>query len=341
MPGLKESTYPQGPILADGYYPATLKEVTEYTKTYDGKESPRLAWIFDVEADEEAIDDAVEIEDEEYTFDGTFEIAAHTGINKSKAANSNWHKLSMSTIVPDDCKNTDDVIGAKCIVNVSSYVGEDNMHKNTIEKIRPPKACKAGKEGGRRKRSRSTNPTSRISPSSAQALHTGHPAALRVAGGFVPSVTSVIRFLENKEWMNSYIARNGRRELDTIRDSAAVLGTKIHALAQEIAWNRATFCEPGMEPFGDAIREFYDAHVRTVVYTELPLVSERERVGGTLDAYVQLQDGSMAVVDMKCKRSTGITDVNRVQTAGYALLLREHGYEVNKRVVLRSPHAPG
>ena len=143
MPGLTESTYPQGPVLVDGYYPATLVEVKEYTKTYDGKETDRLAWVFDVEAPEDAMDDSVEVEDEEWSYDGHFEIAAHTGTNKSKKPNSNWHKLQMSTIVPDDCRDTDEVIGAKCVVNVSSFVSDDNMTKNTIEKIRPAKKGKA------------------------------------------------------------------------------------------------------------------------------------------------------------------------------------------------------
>jgi hypothetical protein len=136
MPGLSESTYPQGPVLVDGYYPATLKEVTEYTKTYEGRETVRLAWIFDVEADEDAVDDTIEVEDPEYSFDGHFEIAAHTGAKKSKKANSNWAKLDMDMIVPEDCTDTDDVIGVKCIVNVSNFVGGDGLTKNTIEKTR-------------------------------------------------------------------------------------------------------------------------------------------------------------------------------------------------------------
>ena len=161
------------------------------------------------------------------------------------------------------------------------------------------------------------------------------PRLYESRGGPVPGVTSCIKFLEDKTWMNAYIARNGRASLDASRDDAAALGTRIHTLAQEIAWRRGAFAEAGMESYADAVREFYDAHVRTVVHTELALVSERERVGGTLDAYVELSDGSMAVIDIKCKKSAGVTDVNRVQTAGYGLLLKDHGYGVDKRVVLR------
>lgn len=142
MPGLSESTYPQGPVLVDGLYPIKLKDAKEYTKTYDGKESDRLAWIFDVAAEEDAVDDSIEIEDEEYKFDGHFEVAAHTGVTKSDKPNSNYAKLNMGLIVPDDCKNTDEVIGVEAIGYVSSFVASDGLTKNTIEKISLPKKGK-------------------------------------------------------------------------------------------------------------------------------------------------------------------------------------------------------
>lgn len=145
MPGLSESTYAQGPVLVDGLYPIKLEDAKEYTKTYDGKESERLAWIFDVRAEEDAVDDSVTIEDEDYEFDGHFEIAAHTGKKKSKKANSNWAKLDMDVMVPEDCKNSDDVIGWEGIGYVSSYEASDGLTKNTIEKIRPAKKGKASK----------------------------------------------------------------------------------------------------------------------------------------------------------------------------------------------------
>lgn len=139
MAKLSESTYRQDPVLLDGYYPATLKEVTEYTKTYDGKETPRLAWIFDVEADEDALDDSIEVGIEDWEPTGHYEVAAHTGKNKSTKQNSNWYKLDMDVIVPQGVLDTDVLIGAACIVNVSSFVADDGLTKNTVEKVRKPK----------------------------------------------------------------------------------------------------------------------------------------------------------------------------------------------------------
>lgn len=145
MPEISESTYPQGPVLVDGYYPAQLIDVREYKKTYEGREHDRLAWIFDVQADEGQLDDAIEIEDAQYEFDGHFEVAAYTGARKSNRSNSNWFKLDMNTLVGEGITDTDEVIGARCIVNVSSFTGEDGITKNTIEKIRPPKKNVGGK----------------------------------------------------------------------------------------------------------------------------------------------------------------------------------------------------
>ena len=152
----------------------------------------------------------------------------------------------------------------------------------------------------------------------------------------LPSVTTVLKILEDTTWMNSYIARKGRRELDALRNDAAVLGTRIHAIAERTATDRTyTPEDPELQPYAVAIREFYALDVRRVIATELSLVSAKERVGGTLDAYVEMVTGERAVIDIKCRRSGGIVDKDRVQTAGYALLLRDNGHGVNRRVVLR------
>lgn len=142
--------------------------------------------------------------------------------------------------------------------------------------------------------------------------------------------------LNNREWASAFILKNGRKELDRISNEAAQLGTKIHAVAESVARDRDYQPDdPALEPYANAAREFMDTHVRRVIATELSLASERERVGGTMDLVCELQSGHIAVVDWKSKKSGGVTDVHRCQTAGYALLLREHGYKVQRRIVVR------
>lgn len=123
----------------DGLYPGNLAEVVEYTKTYEGKETPRYAWVFDVQAGDDALDPDIDIEVDDWKPDGHYEIAAHTGVTKSQKANSNWQKLDMGVLVPDNVRNTDEVLGAPCMLFVSSFVGSDGLTKNTIEKVRKPR----------------------------------------------------------------------------------------------------------------------------------------------------------------------------------------------------------
>lgn len=157
----------------------------------------------------------------------------------------------------------------------------------------------------------------------------------------VPSVTTVLGILDDKTWMNKVLQSRGRKELDRLCGDAAVLGTRIHALADRLAWDREYKPDPDLEPYAEALREFLDTHVRRVIATELSLVSEKERVGGTCDLVAQMQDGSIAIIDWKSKKNGGITARDRAQTAGYALLLGEHGCRVTQRVIVRLHTKPG
>ncbi len=169
----------------------------------------------------------------------------------------------------------------------------------------------------------------KLSLNSGPRLYTGD------SGLKVPSVSTVLGILDNREWASAFILKNGRRNLDRLQYDAAGLGTRIHALADQLAWDRGVAVDPEMELYAEALREFFDLHVRRVIATELSLVSEKERVGGTCDLVCELHSGQIAVVDFKSKKNGGITARDRAQTAGYALLLGEHGYKVTQRVIVR------
>ncbi len=155
-----------------------------------------------------------------------------------------------------------------------------------------------------------------------------------VEGVAVPSVTTVLSVVEDKVWMNSWLAKAGRREVNRVTAEAAVLGTKIHEVAAAIARDRSAKVDPDMRPYARAVREFLDAHVRRVLGAEMRLVSERLGFGGTCDLYAELHDGSLAVVDYKSS-SGGISRNHKLQTAAYAMLLKESGRPVHKRLVVR------
>lgn len=153
----------------------------------------------------------------------------------------------------------------------------------------------------------------------------------------LPSVTTVLKLFENDSvWMNKVIASKGRKQLSRLRTEGAALGTKVHGLAHRIAHDRDYESDDEeMAPFAQAIKELYAEHIAEVIQTEFSLVSAKERVGGTLDKYVILKTGEYAVIDMKAKKTQGITEKDRVQTALYALLLTDNGFPVQKRMVVR------
>lgn len=175
----------------------------------------------------------------------------------------------------------------------------------------------------------------KLSPKASPRLYTGG------SGLKVPSVSEVLGILDNREWATAFILKNGRRELDRLQHDAAGLGVRIHALADRLAWDREHQAEAELTPYARALQEFFSTHVRRVIATELSLVSETERFGGTCDLVAEMNLGEIAVIDWKSKKSAGVTARDRAQTAGYALLLGEHGYRVTKRIIVRLHTKPG
>ena len=156
--------------------------------------------------------------------------------------------------------------------------------------------------------------------------------------GALPSVTTVLEVLDDKAWMNSWRNKVGHKEANRVMNEAQTLGTRVHSLARKICHGEyALALHDPLVPedvvaYAQPIREFLDKHVSEVLATELELVSPKLGYGGTLDLYVRLHGGATAVVDWK---TTGSTERKMgVQLAAYALLLRDHGYPVNRRAIV-------
>lgn len=156
-------------------------------------------------------------------------------------------------------------------------------------------------------------------------------------GSVVPSVSEVLQVVDRRDF-HSWRMRVGKQEADRVIDEAKVLGTKVHTTAQAEAGafmrGSHVYHLEEMQPYANAVREFLEEWVDGVLESELSLSSDRLRFGGTLDAYVRLKDGSLAVCDYKTS-SGGITRDHGMQLCAYALLLREHGYAVNRRFGIR------
>lgn len=156
----------------------------------------------------------------------------------------------------------------------------------------------------------------------------------RLYRGAYPSVTTVLSVIQKRHF-DDWTRKVGVLEARRITQEAAEFGTRVHALAQSIAIGEGLLLgtDPEMLPYATAIEEFLSEHVAEVLETELELVSPRLRFGGTLDLYCRLKDSSLAVIDWKT--SAQLSREHGLQTAAYAMLLRDHGYKVNRRMVVR------
>jgi hypothetical protein len=147
-------------------------------------------------------------------------------------------------------------------------------------------------------------------------------------GAQVPSVTQVIsRFKEagalvHWAWRCGVAGKDYRRE----RDTAADAGTMAHAAVE--AWiKKADYALEGGPEVVDKAKRAFGAFCRwaeqtqlEVTHTELSLVSERYRFGGTIDA-VTIQHGR-AVADWKT--SQRLYPEYLVQIAAYGRLWGEN-----------------
>ena len=150
--------------------------------------------------------------------------------------------------------------------------------------------------------------------------------------GLHPSVTTVLKVME-RPFFADWRKKVGEEAADQKMHNAQVLGTAIHKIAENIARGRPLELPPEMEPHAQAIQAFVDKHVAEVLGTEVELVSDTRGFGGTADLYCKLKSGPLAVVDYKSTLS--LTRTHGVQLAGYALLLKDNGFPVQKRMAVR------
>jgi hypothetical protein len=143
MPKMNSGDATQEPVLVDDFYPGFLKEVTEYQKDYGDGPVDKLAWVFEVTADESALDEDVEPEE---PFTGTVDVAAHTSL--ATGPRSNFAKLNLPAFAGADWdRDTDSLIGRDCEVYVESYETKGGQTRNVVTKVKvSKKTAKARKQ---------------------------------------------------------------------------------------------------------------------------------------------------------------------------------------------------
>jgi hypothetical protein len=161
----------------------------------------------------------------------------------------------------------------------------------------------------------------------------GRPTEYRLADGTrVSGVTTILgRFKESGALIRwAWGEGKAGRELYEKRDAAADVGSHIHAMVEADIHGRLTPTDPvGFSPeqvsacvSGFKAWESWrrDRHIEIVV-TEVPLVSERYRFGGTLDV-VWRDSGGLCMGDWKS--SAGVYSDYLLQLAAYGILWEEH-----------------
>jgi len=231
MPALRRKQLPQGRSSV-GYYlrPSRGQGIHE---TYIG-ETPRLAWIFDVESREGDIDDSMRDRNRGLSSAVTSD-AAHTGVLKSRGQLQLGQ--SMDKLVGEGIVDTDELIGKKCVVNVSSFEGRRRADEELYEQnpagqkgqrrggatARPaPKTTVENRQSSRTYRSRHPNLKARSVQDASSECSPHRVRPLRLYSREEVSEFPVSRrfFVSSKTqaWMNMMIARQGKADLDAKRE---------------------------------------------------------------------------------------------------------------------------
>jgi len=159
-------------------------------------------------------------------------------------------------------------------------------------------------------------------------------------GTRVPSVTTVIGRYKDSGALIGWAHKQGLAgvPLHEARDRAADIGSAVHAAlevelsggdprAALLAYTPHTHEGPDAdflrkcERAYSAFRKWWEQSRLEVLATEVPLVSERWAVGGTLDAILREPDGALALGDWKT--SKGVYLDHPVQLAAYARIWEE------------------
>lgn len=159
-------------------------------------------------------------------------------------------------------------------------------------------------------------------------------------GTAVPGATTITGLL-NKPFLITWANRLGLEGIDSTkyRDEAAAIGTLAHAMVQahlqqevldvsQYAPNQIDLAENAILSY----LEWEKNHTVEPIVCEIPMVSESKKYGGTVDCYCRL-DGIPTLLDFKTGKA--IYDEYFVQLSAYEMLLRENGYPVEDRKILR------
>lgn len=164
-----------------------------------------------------------------------------------------------------------------------------------------------------------------MSTAPAPARGGGRPRGYYIDGQRVPSVTTITNRFKDSSGLLYWANQCGLegQTLEEARQPATSVGSVVHAMVEAYLHGE----DPGEPGTLEAVngfeswREWWEAGKFTVEYTELPLVSEKYRFGGTIDTILRDSQGRLCIGDWKT--SNGIYEDYLWQVAAYGLLFEE------------------
>jgi hypothetical protein len=160
---------------------------------------------------------------------------------------------------------------------------------------------------------------------------TGRPKSGYFAsdGGRVPSTTTISGRFKDPGGLYYGHWRNGAegRDYNDWGSDALAIGNQVHRMFESFLHGEDVEKPDSLEAIGafEAARDWWEGSRLTVEATEIPLVSEAHRFGGTIDGILRDSKGRLCIGDWKT--SAGIYGDYLLQIAAYGLLWNEHNAE--------------
>jgi hypothetical protein len=175
--------------------------------------------------------------------------------------------------------------------------------------------------------------------------HKAHIRYVAQDGKQVPGVTTVLGLL-NKPALLTWAWELGMKQIDyrTFTKDLADIGTLGHAMVTDTLIGKKTdlsdYSKNQIDRAENCALSFWewtkDHKIEEVFFVERPMVSEKQRFGGTLDIYAQV-NGRREIIDLKT--GSGIYPEHIYQVAALKSLLEENGHQVDGTRIVNIPRA--
>jgi hypothetical protein len=169
-----------------------------------------------------------------------------------------------------------------------------------------------------------------------------HPSYFSADGTKLPSVTTVLSII-NKPYLVKWANKLGLQGTNIEEYNRGITGigtlthARIQAFLEEVPIDDSGYTDREINislACFNGFMKWYNSHSVKRILTEKSLVSEKHKFGGTIDAFL-LVDDVPTIIDFKT--SNQISQEYYSQLSAYDILLKESDYNPEKAAILRLP----